>query len=258
MSTKQYLYRVSILNKKNSHPLESICYYSGENQYDMINSKNYTSNTHENVIWNSIELPNKENNYAKYLNLPEYLKLRSNKKDMMSNARNILWQNVFTREKRDDAQFARLFEVLIPGFMSKIEAISSLKEFSRKLVDDGMIVDCSVHYRQNNLNNTSIIDKIKNPTETEDKSESSIDYTGFLMCTLRDYENGRFVNKNREWNDKRKMESWRATWVEILAKKVAQEPNSEIRNNWEEKLTIYSEYEKIKENFKNEKSKLSI
>lgn len=258
MSTKQYLYKVSILNKKNSHPLESICYYSGENQYDMINSKNYTSNTNENVIWNSIELPTKDNHYDKYLNLPEYLKLRSNKKDMMSNARNILWQNVFTREKRDDAQFARLFEVLIPGFMSKIEAISSLKEFAGKLVEEGMIVDCSVHHRQSNLNNTSIIDKIKGHNESEIKPEGSIDYTGFLMCTLRGYENGRFVNKNRDWNDKRKMESWRATWVEILAKKVAQEPNEEIRTNWEEKLTIYSEYEKIKEKFKYEKSKPSI
>ena len=40
--SKQYLYKISILNKKNSNPLEASSYYSGENQFDMTNNKSYT------------------------------------------------------------------------------------------------------------------------------------------------------------------------------------------------------------------------
>jgi len=55
--------------------------------------------------------------------LPDYLKLRKNKRDLIPNVRSVLWQNVYTREIRDDAQFARVFELLIPSFFSIEEAI---------------------------------------------------------------------------------------------------------------------------------------
>lgn len=252
--SKQYLYRVSILNRKNSHPLEAICYYSGESQYDILNSKNYTSNTVDNVIWNKILVPSKEEQVSLYKELPEYLKFRSSKKDAMSNARNILWQNVFNREKRDDAQFSRLFELSIPAFLSQQEAVNSLNRFATTLVKEGMIVDCSVHSRQKNLNNLSLLDRVKisEKTEKEPEEETSLDYTGYLMCTLRDYKEGRFVNKNREWNDKKKMETWRAKWVEVLAELVHNSNlNKDVKESWEEKLTIYSEYEDIRKKLEN-------
>ncbi|NCP98119.1 MobA/MobL family protein [archaeon] len=246
--SKQYLYKVSILNRKNSHPLEAISYYSGEDQYDMSKSKNYTSNTKDDVIWNKIGTPDKDS--AKYNDLPDYLKFRAPpKKDTMSNARNILWQNVFNREKRDDAQFSRLFEISIPSFLSQIDAVTALNGFAEHLLKEGMIADCSIHSRQKNLNKLSILEKLKTvdtPVQ-DDNSETSLDYTGFLMCTLRDYEDGRFVNKNREWNDKKKMELWRSKWVEILAQIVNDSTITvEQKQSWEEKLTIYSEYESIK------------
>lgn len=246
--SKQYLYRVSILNRKNSHPLEAISYYSGESQHDLLNSKNYSSNTSDNVIWNMIATPSKHS--MMYAHLPEYIKFRTYKKDLMSNARNILWRNVFTREKRDDAQFARLFEVSMPSFFTQNEAVEALTQFSDVLVKEGMISDCSVHSRQKSINNLSLLEKVlgKDKPKDENKGETSLDYIGYLMCTLRSYENGTFVNKNREWNDKAKMELWRKKWVEILATSIEiSNASDEQKKVWEEKMTIYSEYKQVRE-----------
>lgn len=258
--SKQYLYRVSILNRKNSHPLEAISYYSGESQHDILNSKNYSSNTSDNVIWNKIVIPSKES--GNYYHLPEYIKFRNNsKKDLISNARNILWRNVFTREKRDDAQFARLFEVSMPAFLDQKEAVEAVTKFADILAKEGMIADCSVHSRQKSLNNLSLLDKVmgkEKPSKDEAKVEPSLDYIGYLMCTLRDYQNGSFMNKNREWNDKKKMELWRSKWVEILAHTIENaHVSDEQKKTWEEKMTIYSEYDKIKESMDTKKPQVS-
>ncbi len=254
--SKQYLYRVSILNRKNSHPLEAISYYSGESQHDIFNAKNYASNTSDNVIWNMVATPGKHSSL--YAHLPEYIKFRTFKKDLMSNARNILWRNVFVREKRDDAQFARLFEVSMPSFLTQNEAVEAVTKFSEVLVKEGMIVDCSVHSRQKSLNNLSLLDKfLGKDKQKEEKTETSLDYIGYLMCTLRDYKNGSFVNKNREWNDKKKMELWRKKWVEILANAIDNANiSSEQKKVWEEKMTIYSEYNQIKAAMEEEKPQL--
>lgn len=244
MSTKQYLYKVSILNRKNSHPLEAISYYSGESQFVSNTGKTYASNSKENVIWRYLATPSKHD-YEKFANLPQYLQFRSPKADIVSNSRNILWKNVYEREVRDDAQFARLFEVLIPGFFSKETAIDALKRFSDVLIKEGMIADCSVHSRQKQGGNVSLLAEAKNNFQEEEKQVFSVDYTGFLMCTLRSYENGTFVNKNRGWNDRQKIANWRKEWVKILAEIVH---NSDTANKaiWEDKLTIYSEYDAIK------------
>ena len=243
--SKQYLYKVSILNRKNSHPLEAICYYSGENQYDIINGKQYISNTKEKVIWNNILIPSKVDNIEKFQELPEYLKFRSAKKDLISNARNILWQNIYKRETREDAQFSRIFEISIPSFFSSEKIINLVEEFGKNLVNLGMIVDASIHSRDTGIN-VSLLDRVKGKVE-EDNDEKISDCTGFLICTLRDYKNGMFINKNRDWNSKKTMEELRYKWVEILAKSINDnDVKPEDKKSWEEKLSIYSEYEKIK------------
>jgi hypothetical protein len=248
--SKEYLYRMSILNRKNSHPLEASSYYSGKDQVDLLTNKNYTSNTKDNVIWSNIATPDKNEDAELYNQLPQYVKFRVEKKDLIDNARNILWRNVFLRETRDDAQFARLFEVSIPSFLTQNEAMKAVSDFSKILIKEGMIADCSVHSRQKSLAHLSlkemVVSNIKDKLE-EQKQEGSLDYTGYLMCTLRDYKEGVFVNKNRGWNDRKKMESWRYKWVEILANTIEfSNTSTEQKKTWEEKMTIYSEYEKIK------------
>ncbi len=250
MSTKQYLYKMSILNRKNSNPLEAISYYSGEAQVG------YASNSQENVIWNHLGIPDKKENQEKYIEIPQFLKFKNFNKELMSNSRSILWGHIYTRETRADAQFARLFELLIPGFATKEQAVNCIKDFSKVLIEEGMIVDCSLHQRHNNVSQ-ALIDVAKNKDEVKNTNHVA-DYTGFLMCTLRDYKNGFFVNKNREWNDKKKMELWRKEWVKILAKLV-NETNPTNKEMWDEKLTIYSEYESVKkEMFSNKPNSLKL
>lgn len=254
--SKQYLFRVKIFSKKNSHPLETISFYSGQDQFDMQNGKQFTSNSKDNVVWSNIETPSKQDNFEMYSNLPEYLKFRGvPKKDMVQNARNILWQQVATRETREDAQLSRMFEVAIPSFLSIDEGVNLLKSFSQVLVKEGMLADCSLHARQNSLN-ISLMDRIRLLQNGEEKvaekqEHASNMYQGFIVCPLRSYKNGQFVNKERLWNQTSKLEEWRYKWVELLASVTLKANLSDDeRISWEEKLSIYEEYGEIKENLK--------
>ena len=251
--SKQYLYRVSILNKQSSHPLEAIAYYCGETQYDLLNSKQYQSTTENKVVWNNIITPDRDENTEQYSNLPDYLKFRTKKTDLISNARNILWQNVYVREKRADSQFARLFELAIPSFLSEENSVSILQEFSQKLIAEGMIVDGSLHSHNVTLA-SSIFEKLKIINSTENKTDDLThqDYTAYLMCTLRDYKNGQFVNKNRDWNNLDKMKEWRQEWVNILSTHIEKSDVDELQKNiWLKKFSVYK-------NTESKKSSLSV
>ena len=243
--SKQYLYRISILNKQSSHPLEAIAYYCGETQYDLLNSKQYQTTTEKKVVWNNIIIPDRDSSTDKYSNLPDYLKFRTKKTELISNARNILWQNVYAREKRADSQFARLFELAIPSFLSQENSVNVLQEFSLKLIKEGMIVDGSLH-SHNAPVASSIFEKLKLINSTESKNDESVhqDYTAYLMCTLRDYSNGQFVNKNRDWNNLDKMKEWRQEWVNILSEHIEKSDTDEIQKNiWLKKFSVYKNTE---------------
>lgn len=250
--SKQYLYRIEILNKKNKTALDSISYYSGEDQYDINNSKKYESNSSEEVVWNNIATPNKEDDIESYSNLPDYLKFRSNKKDIMSNARNILWKNIDSRESRADSQFARLFELAIPSFLSEEESIQLIKKFSNVLVEEGMIIDCSLHNHNKKTNDFNFFDMLK---AKDTQSETNQDYTAFLMCTLRAYEKGQFINKNRDWNNKDKMKDWRKEWLILLNESIINNSsNEEDKSVWNSKLEIYPEIKSLRKPKKKVKS----
>lgn len=243
--SKQYLYRISILNKQSSHPLEAIAYYCGEPQYDLLNSKEYQSTTEDKVVWNNIITPEKLS--EKYIHLPEYLKFRTKKIELISNARNILWKNVYVREKRADSQYARLFELAVPSFLSQEIAVNLLEKFCEKLVAEGMIIDGSLH-RHHSTTNTSIFEKLKLVATTENKTEDSQqDYAAYLMCTLRDYNSGEFINKNRDWNNLNKMKEWREEWVNILSKTIQNSDADETKRNiWLKKFSVYKNTETSK------------
>ena len=72
MST-QYLYRVNILSKKNSHPLDAIANYCGEDQFDLYTNQTYKSTNAEKIVWNNIMIPNREEDL--FFHLPEFLYL---------------------------------------------------------------------------------------------------------------------------------------------------------------------------------------
>lgn len=245
MST-QYLYRVNILSKKNNHPLDAIANYCGENQFDLYTNQTYKSNNSEKIVWNNILIPNKDENFDMFQQLPEFLKIKSKKSELISNARNILWRQVDRREIRPDSQFARLFELSIPFFLNQTEAISLLHSFGKVLVNEGMICDASLHSHTKKPTMLNLFQMIS-ATENID-TEVHQDYTGFLMTTLRSYENGIFENKNRDWNTKEKMKEWRYVWTELLLNSVinAEDASDEQKNIWIKRLNIYPEFEEIK------------
>ena len=184
-----------------------------------------------------------------YAELPGYLKLRKNKRDLIPNVRSVLWQNVYTREIRDDAQFARVFELLIPSFFSIEEAIYGVSLFSEQLAKEGMIVDAAIHSAEKYSPTNSLL-KLSEPEGgggSVDR-DSSLDYRALLMCTMRDYKNGMFLKKNREWNTVYKIENWRKNWVIILNEflNIKKLP-LEDQKHWEHKLSIYHEFNEVKD-----------
>lgn len=246
--TTQYLYRVNILSKKTSHPLDCIANYCGEDQFDVATNQVYKSTQSEKVVWNNIILPSKEQEL--YQHLPEFLKTKSKKSELISNSRNILWRQVDFREIRPDSQFARVFELSIPFFMNQEESINLVQSFSKVLVDEGMICDASLHSHTKKPTALNLFDKLRLIHQAEPNVETvepHQDYTAFIMCTLRSYENGIFENKNRIWNTKEKMKEWRYLWTELLLNAInsSKEASAEQKEVWLKRLTIYPEYYEI-------------
>lgn len=255
---RKYLFRVDILSKKDKHPLESIAYYCGEKQVDIIHSKTYETTTEDKVVWSKILAPEKKTDSQLFSQLPDYLKFRSQKADLISNARNILWKSVNNRENRPDSQFARLFEVAIPHFINEEDSVKLLTSFAKNLVAEGMIVDCSLHNYNKQAPILSILERVKliNTQKSEKSQEMEInqDYTGFLMCTLRDYSGGVFVNKNRDWNKSEKLFNWRASWFILLEEAIRNSNASDNeKNNWLDKFKIYTPYKEEKEPVKEDR-----
>ncbi len=237
--SKQYLFRAQIFNKKNFNPLSIAAFYSGETQYNINNNKTYQSESETKALWNEMFLP--KNDSTLYEHLPDYLKIRNKKKDIVSNARNILWQKVDSMEKRADSQFARLFELSIPHFLNSDESYKLIEEFTRIMVNDGMIVDASIHSANNNI---ELYFSKETPHDLSKQDESDKkDYSCFLLCTLRTYKDGKFQIKNREWNTHNKLLEWRDNWVKTLANHIENAKTSdENKNAWKKKLNIYPEY----------------
>jgi hypothetical protein len=244
-----YIYRMNILNKKNSNPLDAVAELTGDTQYDYVENKTYICNNSEKVIWNTLFIPSKSEYPDLYYNLPEFLKFRNPKPELLSNARNTLWANINRREIRPDSQFARVFELTIPNFLTLDESINLIKEFSTILLKEGMICDISLHDHNKKKNTLTLIEKIKGikPIE-DDNSQTHQDYTVNIMTTLRSYKDGQFGNKNRDWNSKIKLKEWRTQWTTILEKAIlnSQAENTE-KNSWLKNLKVYPEYNEMKQ-----------
>ena len=103
-----------------------------------------------------------------------------------------------------------------------------------------MIVDASIH--NYNLKKSEPIFNLIPQTIAQEQNRKDKDYTAYLMCTLREYKDGKFVNKNREWNNPAKLMKWRSVWVGLLNSAInSSDCKVEDKENWEKKLSIYPE-----------------
>lgn len=198
-------FTISILNKQTLHPLQAASNTSGEKLVDlMANNTEYTPPKRSSyVAYNDLILPQKDT--QAYNNLPEFLQIRKGARDaVVRNARNTLWLKVNWREKRDDAQFARMFELALPTEtdFEKTRDIA-VKFAEEQLVSKGMVVDLAIHESH-----------VKDTATGLPTLQSR---TAYFLCTTRAFESGDFINKNRDWNKTTQLISWRNEWFDLLS-----------------------------------------
>lgn len=106
--------------------------------------------------------------------------------------RSALWNAVDRIEHRCDAQLAREVEVALPLALSPTDHCNLLREWvSETFVSHGMVADVCYHAKRGNPHS-------------------------HILLTLRDIDASGFAKKNRAWNNLRLVESWRASWAEIV------------------------------------------
>ena len=106
--------------------------------------------------------------------------------------RAILWNTVEKSEKRIDARTAREVEVALPVELDRQEQIELVREYIKdNFVDKGMCADFAIH----------------------DKGDGNPH--AHIMLTTRHISKEGFGGKNRDWNNKAYLESWRENWAKV-------------------------------------------
>ncbi len=105
--------------------------------------------------------------------------------------RQALWNAVERVERRKDAQLAREIELGLPIELTKEQQVELVRDFAqRAFVSKEMVADVAVHR-----------DDPENPH-------------AHLLLTTRDLSSKGFGRKQRQWNGKSELLSWREQWAE--------------------------------------------
>ena len=122
------------------------------------------------------------------------------------NDRSVLWNNIENIESRKDSQLARTFICALPRSLSLQENKKLLEEYLKKnFISKGMCADYSIHNDAENNNPHA-----------------------HVMLTMREIENDGFSKKkNREWNNKNKVEIWRRSWSVSINKYLRENKKSD-------------------------------
>jgi len=142
-----------------------------------------------------------------------------------------LWNSVERAEKQENAQLYREFELALPRELSREHQIQAAREFFQKRVDEGMIVDWSLHAKEGNPHVHGIAPtrglkpdgtwaaKRKQIYET-DKDGNRVPVIDPTTGQQKIGARGRKMWKRitveaNEWNSRDKAEQWRAEWAEV-------------------------------------------
>jgi len=156
-------------------------YRSGEKLFDERYQKMQDYTKKQDVVYKNILAPN---------GAPEWVK-----------ARERLWNEIEKAEKRKDAQLAREFNFSLPKELSLQQNIMLAEEFTRQaFIDRGMVADLNIHVDQ--------------------KSDGAY-YHAHVMLTTRATEQEGFGQKERTWNSKDLLLTWREQWAEYCNRYLA-------------------------------------
>lgn len=104
-----------------------------------------------------------------------------------------LWNAAEATEKRSNSQVAREINVALPVELSRQEQRALLQEYVQKLfVNDGMVADVAIH--------------LGDPGNPH----------AHIMLTTRMMGPDGFTFKNREWNDRDRLQEWRENWANFV------------------------------------------
>lgn len=112
-----------------------------------------------------------------------------------------LWNTVEASEKREDAQVAREVEVSLPHELTLSQNIDLVKGFVEKeFVSWGMIADITI--------NTPPKTYKGQPRQSDPRNAFAQ-----ILLTLREIDQSGFGKKDRSWNSRKKLDTWRAEWA---------------------------------------------
>lgn len=108
-----------------------------------------------------------------------------------ANERQTLWNAVEAAENRKDAQLARLVEVGLPVELSADERLALIRDYvDRQFVGHGMIADFAIRGEATNPH-------------------------AHILLTLRTVSALGFGPKERRWNGKAVLQTWRSEWAQV-------------------------------------------
>jgi len=114
-----------------------------------------------------------------------------------------LWNEVEAAERRKDAVLVRDIEISLPRELGQSEAVALARDFVREqFVARGMAADLNVHW-----------------TKARDGGEQP---HAHVMLTMRGVEGDGFGLKQRAWNDKALLLTWRERWAEMANARLAE------------------------------------
>ena len=114
-----------------------------------------------------------------------------------------LWNEVEAIEKRKDAQLAREVEFSIPREMTQAQGIALARDFVREqFVERGMVADLNVHWDIGE-------DGLAKPH-------------AHVMLSTRSVDENGFGAKERSWNDRELLLTWRERWASLANERLAE------------------------------------
>lgn len=114
-----------------------------------------------------------------------------------------LWNEVEAIEKRKDAQLAREVEFSLPREMTQAQGIALARDFVREqFVERGMVADLNVHW--------------------DIGEDGQAKPHAHVMLSTRSVDENGFGAKERSWNDKELLLTWRERWASLANERLAE------------------------------------
>jgi len=117
--------------------------------------------------------------------------------------RSVLWNEVEAIEKRKDAQLSREVEFALPREMTQAQGIALARDFVREqFVERGMVADLNVHW--------------------DIGEDGQAKPHAHVMLSTRSVDENGFGAKERSWNDKDLLLTWRERWASLANERLTE------------------------------------